>query len=386
MVFKIEVAGSHEEMGVQQGSQAKKIYDKFFQKMMKSDLITNVKPKIVPLSALLWLFGVISKKKLKPVLTTYSPKLNEYVVGLAKGLEIKPNLSYALNLLEIITGHPTLTMKWPEGQPACTQIYALSSATTDGLDYLARNYDFPNELEHYQMVRVMKPKNGYKTIGVTQVCLAGAHQGMNEKGLAVAVNYGRSWKKDVNGMPDYRVGGLPSTFLVQETLEKCATTAEAIEHITKYPLRGNGAHYGLLDKEGNACVVETTSSRFAIRRPEGGVLAHTNLYLTSELKDANLPEYVNWKTKHMTRPYYLSPKARYERAHELITNMKGKLNKDAMYQILSDHNGREPDDDTICTHGEVGSTLATITCIPKKGEVWVTDTHPCKSKQEVFKI
>ena len=232
----------------------------------------------------------------------------------------------------------------------------------------------------------MKPEEGYKCIGLTQDMLVGVHHGMNEKGLAVGINYGRSWKKDVNGLPDYRIGGFPSTILVQQTLENCATMEEAIELISKCPMRGNGAHYGILDKQGNACIVETTASRHAIRYPKDGTLVHTNLYMTEELDDANVPESVTWKTKHMVRPYYLSPKRRHERAYDLVKKMEDKLNKEEIYKILSDHNGREPDDDTVCTHGEVGSTLATITCIPKKLEFWVTDTHPCQSQQELFTL
>jgi len=386
MVLKIEVEGTHKEMGVQQGTQLKEQYDKFLNAMLNSDLIKGAKPKFLPMGLIIRLLSWFSKKQLKPVLTKYSPKQNEYVLGLAEGFKIKNNLSYALNLLEIVTGHPTLTMTWPEGILACTQIFAVADATIDGVDVFSRNYDFPNELEEYQMVRVAKPNSGYKNIGMTQMFISGVHQGMNEKGLAIGINYGRSWKEDVNGLPDYRLSGLPSTMLVQETLESCATVEEAIEYIINYPMRGNGAHYGILDKQGNACVIETTASRYAIRYPEDGILVHTNLYRTEELMDANVPESVTWKTKHMTRPYYLSPKRRYERAYELITQMKGDLNREELYKILSDHNNREPDDDTVCTHGDVGSTLATISCIPKKGEFWCTDTHPCKSEQELFKI
>ncbi|MHA1436173.1 MAG: C45 family autoproteolytic acyltransferase/hydrolase [Promethearchaeota archaeon] len=382
----IEVEGSHFEMGKSQGEQLKKLYDKFFGEMITSDLITNVKPKFLTMNFMLKLLGWISKKKLKPILTRYAPLQHGYVLGLAQGLQIKRNIAYALNLLEILTGHPKLTMSWPKNINACTQIFALSEATNDNYDYFARNYDFPNELEDYQCVRKTKPNEGFCSIGLTQVFIAGVHHGMNEKGLAVGINYGRSWKKNVNGLPDYRVKGLPSTMLVQETLEKCSNMEEAIEFITHFSNRGNGAHYGILDKFGNACVVETTASRYAIRYPEGGILTHTNLYLTDELLDANVPKEVKWKTKHMTRPYYLSPQRRYERASELMQKMKGKLNREEMYKILSDHNNREPDDDTICTHGEVGSTLATITCIPKKLEFWVSTSPPCKSKQKLFKI
>jgi hypothetical protein len=383
-IVYIEVEGSHYDMGVQQGKQIKDIWEKFYEEIIHSDLVAGVKPKIMPMGLLLRLFGWFSKRMLKPVVSKNTPNQHQKILGLAKGLDLRKNFEYVVNFSEIITGHPKLTMTWPNGMtPACTQLIALSKATTDGNDYLARNYDFPNDLEEYQMVRVARPDEGYKTIGSTQVCTIGMHQGMNEKGLAIAQNYGRGWRKDYK---DFRISGIPAMILIQETLETCSTMEEAVEYISKFPKRGNGAFYGILDKQGNACLLETTASRHAIRYLEEGILPHTNLYMTEELMDANVPDEVLWKTTHMTRHYYLSPQRRYERAHELINRMKGKLNRKELYNILCDHNNREPDDDTICTHGEVGSSLATITCVPKKMEFWVNIGKPCTGTQTMFKL
>jgi predicted choloylglycine hydrolase len=386
MVRFIEVEGSHYKMGIKQGIETIEVYEKLFNEMIGSDLVKKVKPKIMPLGLLIKLFSWFSKKMIKNPLIKHTPNQNEFILGLAEGLKINKNYGYMINFAEVITGHPKLTMTWPKelkNLVACTQLFALSEATTDGNDYIARNYDFPNELEEYQMVRSAKPEKGYKTISMTQVCLAGTHHGMNEKGLVIAQNYGRGWRKEFK---DYRLKGVPATIIIQAALENCATMEEAVEFIIKFPNRTNGAHYGILDKEGNACLIETTATRPAFRYPENGILTHTNLYMTEELMNANIPDSVNWKTEHMTRPYHLSPQRRYERANELINKMKGKLNREELYKILSDHNNREPDDDTVCTHGEVGSTLATITAIPKKMEFWVTDTYPCKSQQEKFTI
>ena len=386
MVRFIEIEGSHYTMGIKQGIEILEVYEKLFSQILVSDLFKKVKPKLIPTGLLLNAFAWLSKRMIKNSLIEHTPKQHEFILGLAEGLEISENFGYMVNFLEVITGHPKLTMTWPKELKnliACTQLFALSSTTTDGNDYLARNYDFPNELEDYQIVRLTKPEDGYKTICMTQVCLAGTHQGMNEKGLAIAQNYGRGWRKEFK---DYKLKGVPASIIIQNALETCATMDEAVDFITKFPNRTNGAHYGILDKEGNACIVETTATRHAFRYPENGILAHTNLYMTEELMNANVPETVNWKTEHMTRPYYLSPKRRHERANELINTMKGNLNREELYKILSDHNNREPDDDTVCTHGEVGSTLATITAIPKRLEFWVTDTFPCKSQQEKFTI
>ncbi|MCK4779627.1 MAG: linear amide C-N hydrolase, partial [Candidatus Lokiarchaeota archaeon] len=221
----------------------------------------------------------------------------------------------------------------------------------------------------------------YKNLNFTQYPFTGCHMGMNEKGLAIGYNYGRSWKKEPL---DFRLKGVPGTFIVQEVLETCATTQEAVDFITKFTERANGCHFGLMDTSGDTCVIETTSTRHAIRKPEDGILAHTNHYQTEELKDANLPEYVRFKMDDMDISPIESPIRRYQREIELLEKNKGQITMNTIKSILSDHDNREPDDFTVCTHGPSAGTLGSIIVLPTKREFWVTDNHPCSSEYEKF--
>ncbi|MFX1450487.1 MAG: C45 family autoproteolytic acyltransferase/hydrolase [Promethearchaeota archaeon] len=387
MVEFIHLKGSYEEMGLQQGKQLKTKIKDMIDYIFHSEMITVIKPRLVPLFLLKFGLGLLARFKIKKAIQKYLPNQNEKILGIADGAKISKNFTYGMHFVEIYSGNPKTTAYIPQG---CTMLFALPPATADDSLLFARNYDFPNVLQPYQMVRVDEPDDKLKTICVTQYCIAGNHIGMNEKGLAIAINYARTWEKYPD---DFRFNGVPSTLLVQEALENLETTEEAIDFFSNFPARANAIYFGIMDKSGDACVVETTCKRFAIRRPEEGIMAHSNTYRTEELSDVNVPDRFHWKIKNMRHVSYIkSPKMRYERAFELLSKFKGEITMETLKEILSDHYNKETgeketgDDYTICSHGETGSTLASIIVRPQTGQFFVTDNRPCQSIYEEFKI
>ncbi len=387
MVEFLHLKGSYEEMGLQQGKQLKTKIKGMIDYIFHSEMITVVKPKLVPLFLLKFGLGLLGRFRIKKAIQKHLPNQYDKMMGIAKGAKLSKNFTYGLHFVEIYSGNPKTTSYIPQG---CTMLFALPPATADNSLLFARNYDFPNVLQPYQMVRVDEPDDKLKTICITQYILAGTHMGMNEKGLAIAINYARTWEKYPD---DFRFKGVPSTLLVQEALENFETTEEAIEFVSKFPARANAIYFGIMDKSGDACVVETTCKRFAIRRPEDGIMAHSNTFRTEELSDVNVPDRFHWKLKKMRHvPYIKSPKMRYDRAFELLTKFKGNISIETLKEILSDHYNKEigeqeiGDDFTICSHGETGSTLASIIARPKTGQFFVTDNRPCQSIYEEFKI
>ncbi len=391
MVRFIKVSGSHYEMGVQQGEQLE--IKTALNNILNSEIFKEVKPKLVPISLVKLLLGLLGRFNIKKDVKKYLPNQFEKMKGIAKGAKISLNTQFGIHYIEIFTGDPKSTSYIPQAAAACTMIFAVPPATADGSVMYGRNYDFPKVLQPFQMVRLSEPDDCYKNICITQYPLAGTHMGLNEKGLAVGINYARTWEKYPD---DFSFKGVPSTLIVQEVLENYSTTEEAIEFITKFPARANAQHYGLLDKSGNACVIETTHTDFAIRRPEDGIMAHSNTYRTDKFWDHNVPDDHHWKMKHMRDiPYVKSPKMRYERVYELLVKNKGNITIETFKEILSDHNYPSnygvdnkgiPDDFTVCTHGDVGITLASIIIKPQTGQFYVTDVQPCKGMYEEFKL
>jgi isopenicillin-N N-acyltransferase-like protein len=345
-------------------------------------MFSEVTSKLVPLFVIKLALGFMGKKNIKKPLQDYLPDLYERMVFLGRAAEIKKSVLFGSHYIEVMSGDPKSLYKNPPVQ-SCSMLFALSSATSDGSMIFGRNYDFPNVLQPFQVVREETPEEGYKNINFTQYPLTGCHMGLNEMGLAIGYNYGRSWKKEPI---DFRLKGVPGSFIVQKVLESCGTTQEAIDFIRTFKSRSNGCHYGLMDLSGDTCVIETTSTRHAIRRPDNGILAHTNHYQTEQLKDANLPDHVRFKMDDMNISPIESPIRRYEREIKLLENYKGNITIDTFKDILSDHDNREPDDFTVCTHGPSAGTLGSIIIIPSKKEFWVTDNYPCRSEYEKFSI
>lgn len=382
MVEFIRIEGSPAERGFQQGEQLQDKIHNSFDVVFHSKMFSEVTSKIIPLSLIKLALGIMGKRNIKKPLQDLLPNQYEKMNFLSKGAKINRNLIYGGHFIEVMSGDPNSLYKNPPVQ-SCSMIFALSEATLDNSLVFGRNYDFPNVLQPFQVVREELPALGYRNINFTQYPLVGCHMGLNEKGLAIGYNYGRSWKKEPL---DFRLKGVPGTFIVQEVLETCATTQEAIDFITTFPSRANGCHYGLMDTSGDTCVIETTSTRHAIRRPEGGILAHTNHYQTAELKDANLPDYVRFKMDDMDIYPLESPIRRYKREIELLNTYNGQINIEIFKKILSDHDNREPSDFSVCTHGSAAGTLGSIIILPKKREFWVTDNHPCSSQYEKFTL
>jgi len=382
MVDFIKIEGNSTERGFQQGEQLKDKIHNMFDVVFHSKMFSEVTSKLIPLSIIKLALGIMGKKNIKKPLQQLLPNQYEKMIALSKGAGVKGTILYGTHFIEIMSGDPKSLYKNPPVQ-ACSMIFALPEATTENVMIFGRNYDFPNVLQPFQVVREEVPDNGYKNINFTQYPLTGCHMGINEKGLLIGYNYGRSWKKEPL---DFRLKGVPGSFLVQEVLETCATSQEAIDFITEFPGRANGGHYGLMDASRDTCVIETTSTRHAIRRPEEGILAHTNHYQTEELIDANLPDYVRFKIDDMDISPIESPIRRYKREIELLTEKKGQITMDTIKKILSDHDNREPDDFTVCTHGSSAGTLGSIIVLPLKKEFWVTDNYPCNSEYEKFML
>ena len=380
MVDFIRIKGSPSERAFQQGEQLREKIHSMFDVVFHSKMFSEVTSKIIPLGVIKTILGILGKRNIKKPLQELLPNQYEKIKALSKGATIKESLIYGGHFIEVMSGNPKSIYKNPPVQ-SCSMLFAHPKATSDNLLIFGRNYDFPNVLQPFQIVREEIPDNGYKNLNFTQYPLVGCHMGLNEKGLAIGYNYGRSWRKEPL---DFRLKGVPGTFIVQEVLENCKTTQEAIDFIATFPSRANGCHYGLMDASEDICVIETTSTRYSIRRPENGILAHTNHYQTEKLKDANLPDFVRFKMDDMDINPIESPIRRYKREIELLKNHNGKINLDTFKMILSDHDNREPDDFTVCTHGPAAGTLGSIIILPRKREFWVTDNHPCMSKYEKF--
>ena len=387
MLSYVELKGNAYERGFQQGEQLRKQIHDAIDFVFNSEFFKEMVPPNVPPSIVKKSLESMAKKHIEKPIRENLPNQWQKLQGIVKGADISESMGLLGQFFEIVNGIPKFVYdKQPTELMGCSFIGATAPATINGETIIGRNYDFPSVLEHIQLLRKEFPDTGYRNISLTQLPLVGNHVALNEKGLAVALNYGRAWKK-----MDFNPHGVPSTIIVQELIEKCADVDEAVKFITNTNYRANGAFYCLGDESGNLAVVETTHSRFSVREPKNGVLAHTNVYIGETIKDANLPEEIRFKMSSLDISPIESPKRRYKRIYSLLEENQGKITEEIIKTILRDHdpsnpNEKGPNDCSICTHGLSSGTLASLIIKPKTREFHVIATHPCSGEYTKYTL
>lgn len=373
----IELSGNARQRGSQQGNQLRRAYQEMLDTFFSSELWRESKPPLLPDSIIRWALGWLGSIRLKKLVRRHLPSQYERVVGLGEGLG-NGRFVWGVQFLEIMFCEAGRSLKIP-GSLGCTQIHAQPKATQNGHGLLGRNYDFPNLLGPFQIVRRERPseRDRMATITVTQVPLIGTHQGVNENGLAVAANNARLPKGR-----DFNPAGIPYMLILQDILETCTKASEAGERLIHFPHRGNAGFIGFMDSQGECRIVEFTASRAAIRRPDDtGIIAQSNHF--HAMPEANLPVGSCWNVEGMKGvPYAASTEARFQTADRLLRAEAGNITVDTLKSILRDHSANEGtgNDNTLCAHGLAGGTLASMIIDVNERSLRVAEGYPCENK------
>lgn len=314
--------------------------------------------------------GRVGRVLLGKDLHAHYPRQLERLEGIADGAGIGVHKLFVGPSIEIALNRSVYTMP-PAG--ACTAAAVSGQRSETGAAMIVKNFDYPRAgLETY-LVRRSRPRSGFASLDVTNSPLCGSHEGINERGLAIAYNYGH-----FRGRSTARVS---ITTLVQETLEVCAGVAEAIEHLRERPRIG-GALLMLADAKGHLASVEIAPDLLAVRR--GDCLTHANHALTREMESRDVPRnaiYPRWWRPREARGLRVleSSERRHERAAELLGD--GVASEEHMFAVASDHDGRDRGDDyTICRHGPYYATTCSLLMIPERRAMKLRFGAPCEGE------
>jgi isopenicillin-N N-acyltransferase like protein len=377
----IDLKGTSEQRGEQQGEELRAGYDELMKELLVSSLWKDHKPPMLPNGALRYLLSAAGRTLTKRSVRKALPVQYRRVRGLANGFGTPHGYTWGLQFLEVVFCEAGSSMV-PPGPNGCTVMMALPEATREGRVFVGRNYDFPNLLQRYQVVRRETPteRGRYATITVTQLPLVGAHQGINERGLVVTLNNARLWRGE-----HLRFRGVPASMLLQEALETCATTAEAVQFLITSKNRANAGFFGIVDASGAGCLLETTAASVSVRHPQDGILTQANHF--HELTHVNVPEGTRWEVNGMVGMEYLhSSRTRQQVAERLLRARAGDITVATLKGALSDHSASDGvgTDITVCCHGDVGSTLSSLVFDVGKRTLHVADGTPCTADwQEV---
>jgi len=187
---------------------------------------------------------------------------------------------------------------------------------------LGRNYDFFYEFKKFSETRLTMPKDGYWSIGDSTVFI-GLEDGMNENGLTIAMAF----------VPQKEIKPGVNWFIaIRAVLDKCSNVKEALKLLSNIKYC-TGNNYVLVDQGGDMVVIEASSRKIKVRKPEQGFIVAANHFVHREMRDVeNVKERPSTSVK------------RYKRIIDIINANKGRVDIKLARRILSDHEG------SICSH------------------------------------
>lgn len=152
---------------------------------------------------------------------------------------------------------------------------------------LARNSDFLVSLEKSNMNCLYSLEGGYAFNGNTTAFVQ-MEDGVNEYGLAAGLTF---------VYPHLRAPGLNAGMLLRCLLEKCRTTAEAIEALHRLPI-ASAQTLTIADKKGDIAVVECNPTAIEVIRPRPGefFVATANNFSSEKMRPYRNPDIDDWRS------------------------------------------------------------------------------------------
>ena len=208
----------------------------------------------------------------------------------------------------------------------CTSFAAWDSKTEDGQLLLGRNFDFyiNDEFAREKIVAFINPEKGHKFMMYTWGGMIGAVSGMNEKGLSVTINAGKS------NIP--LLAKTPISLVAREILQYAETTVEAIEIARKREVFVSEAIMIGSASEQKALLIEVSPRNFGVFEVENAnELICSNHFQSAEYAGDRR----NLKTIEESHTQY-----RLDRMKELLSQ-NDKLTPDKAAAILRNTEGLE---------------------------------------------
>ena len=241
----------------------------------------------------------------------------------------------------------------------CSSFAAWGNKTEDGDLIIGRNFDFyaGDDFSKDKIIAFVKPTNGYNFMSVTWAGMMGVVSGMNDQGLTVTINAGKS---DIPW-----VAKTPISILTREILQYASNIDEAIEIAKQRQVFVSESIFVGSAKDNRAITIEVSPNNFGVYEVENSNQLICSNHFQS---DAYANDEKNSKHKAESHSQY-----RYERMEELL-NETPKLTPQLAVDILRNKEGLK--DKTIGYGNEkaLNQLLAHhgIVFKPAEGMVWVS--------------
>lgn len=241
----------------------------------------------------------------------------------------------------------------------CTSFAAWDDKTDDGQLLIGRNFDFyaGDAFAENKIVAFINPDEGYKFMSVTWGGFIGVVSGMNEKGLTVTINAGKS------KIP--LVAKTPISIVTREILQYASTIDEAIAIAKKREVFVSESIMvgSAVDKK--AVLIEVSPKKFGVYDVENSNQLICSNHFQSEVYNKDRR---NQKTIEESHSEY-----RYERMSELLSE-ENKLNPTEAVAILRNKDGMNDKSIGYGNEKAINQLLAHhgIVFQPEDLKVWVS--------------
>lgn len=272
--WQLRISGNPYELGYKKGFLTQQLYQNqekiFFGKV--SEMIPNPSKQNKLLYFLKWynrnILSAIPmdlKQELYAVSTFGSDEFNDIGTKFERNLLLHSShdIGHAMQDLMLV---------------GCSSIALWDNFTEDGNLLIGRNFDFyvNDEFAKNKIVEFISPDSGYKYASVTWPGMVGVVSGMNEKGLTVTLNAGKS------SIP--MRGKTPVSIVARSILQNAQTIDEAVEIAEKFDVFVSESFLIGSAKDNKAVVIEMSPKRMDVYETNNGKLICTNHFQSNGYK------------------------------------------------------------------------------------------------------
>jgi len=242
----------------------------------------------------------------------------------------------------------------------CSSFAAWGDQTEDGKMIIGRNFDFyaGDEFAKNKIIAFVKPDEGHNYMSVTWGGFIGVLSGMNDQGLTVTINAGKS---------DFPlIAKTPISLVTREILQYASTIEEAIAIAKKRDVFVSESIFIGSAKDKKAAIIEVSPKNFGVYEVPNSA---SQLICSNHFQSA---VYANDKKnqKHILESH---SKYRFERMEELLDE-NSKMNPEIAVDILRDKKGLDEKDIGFGNEKALNQLLAhhSIVFKPEDLMVWVS--------------
>ncbi|MDB2463166.1 C45 family peptidase, partial [Algibacter sp.] len=241
----------------------------------------------------------------------------------------------------------------------CSSFAAWGDKTEDGSLIIGRNFDFyaGDDFAKEKIISFVNPTDGYKFMSVSWAGFIGVVSGMNEHGLTVTINAGKS-KIPV-------IAKTPISILNREILQYASTIDEAIAIAKKRKVFVSESIFIGSAKDKRAITIEVSPKNFGVYEVENSnQLICSNHFQSDAYKDDKK------NIKHIEESH---SQYRYERMEELL-NQQQKITPQIAVAILRNKEGLQDKSIGYGNEKALNQLLAhhAIVFKPEQRLVWVS--------------